>query len=572
MKWLQSWAMKEKGVLVGNIIFSLFISFAIIIQSAMIVKVVDAVFINKNSFQSLLPLFGILIGAIVLRVLFNSWNNYLGVKMSMRVKKKVRQALLKKWEKNPLQSSMKGQAGSKVTMLVEMIDQLESFYRDYMPQVIKSIIVPIVLLVAVTMTHFYSGLILLFTAPLIPVAYIIVGMQTQKKSEKQLMELSNFSGKFLDLVQGLQTLKLFGQGKKQRDELEKSNRTFQKSTMGILKVAFASTFFIELVVTLGIGLIAIEIAYQMITFETMHFAEAFFILAIAPEFYNSIKDLGSAFHTGRGSMAAAEVIEKELNTQDQPVQWGEASLGALPKLEIKNGQFSYDEHFAMKDLNLVIEPRSRVAIIGPTGQGKSTLLNILSGVYELEQGEIRINDKLRSHYSQDQWFTSMSYISQNPYLFTGTVAENIAMAQGEFDENRMKEAIELAQLDQWVAALPNDVHTNIGEGGRALSGGEKQRVAIARAFYKQPKIVFFDEPTMGLDLQTEQLLQNAMDEFAKTTTMITVAHRLHTIVNADQIIVVNKGCIEMTGTHTQLQKESKLYREMIGGEQYEGTH
>lgn len=571
MVWLQKWAMRQKGVLVGNAIFSICIGLAIIAQSYAIVQIVNEVFIKKSAFSATFPYIAVLIGAIIIRVICTSVNRQLGVRLSTNVKKRVRQSLLKKWQQDPLQISVKGQTGRKVTMLIEMIDQLESYYRDYVPQVIQSMLVPFILLIAVFMTHIYSGLILLCTAPLIPVAYIIVGLQTQKKSERQLKELTFFSGKFLDLVQGLQTLKLFGQGKQQREELAENNRAFQTSTMSILKVAFASTFFIELVVTLGIGLVAIEIAYQMITFETMTFAPAFFILAIAPEFYNAIKDLGSAFHSGRGSMAAAEILEEELERPIEPVKWGTQSLEQQPSIAIEQGAFQYGDAFKLEQLNVKVPPNSRTAIVGPTGQGKTTLLNILAGVYEVTEGHVKIDGKLRQEVSKDAWFEQIAYISQHPYLFTGTIAENIQMKKGACDEVAIQRAIEQAQLCDWIATLPNGMHTAVGEAGRGMSGGEKQRLAIARAFYKQCTIVFFDEPTMGLDVQTEQLLQRVMDELAQTRTVITVAHRLHTIQQADQILLVHNGTIEQTGTHQELLQKSAIYREMVGGERHEGT-
>lgn len=571
MVWLQKWAMRQKGVLVGNAIFSICIGLAIIAQSYAIVQIVNEVFIKKSAFSATFPYIAVLIGAIIIRVICTSVNRQLGVRLSTNVKKRVRQSLLKKWQQDPLQISVKGQTGSKVTMLIEMIDQLESYYRDYVPQVIQSMLVPFILLIAVFMTHIYSGLILLCTAPLIPVAYIIVGLQTQKKSERQLKELTFFSGKFLDLVQGLQTLKLFGQGKQQREELAENNRAFQTSTMSILKVAFASTFFIELVVTLGIGLVAIEIAYQMITFDTMTFAPAFFILAIAPEFYNAIKDLGSAFHSGRGSMAAAEILEEELERPIEPVNWGTQSLEQQPSIAIEQGAFQYGDAFKLEQLNVKVPPNSRTAIVGPTGQGKTTLLNILAGVYEVTEGHVKIDGKLRHEVSKDAWFEQIAYISQHPYLFTGTIAENIQLKKGTCDEVAIQRAIEQAQLGDWIATLPNGMHTAVGEAGRGMSGGEKQRLAIARAFYKQCTVVFFDEPTMGLDVQTEQLLQRVMDELAQTRTVITVAHRLHTIQQADQILLVHNGTIEQTGTHQELLQKSAIYREMVGGERHEGT-
>lgn len=566
MLWLQQNILKNKGLLIAFIVVSILVGGAIIFQSFYIVKIVNAVFIENSSFASLLPTIWLLIAVVIARVLLTTSNSYLGVLLSSKVKQTIREQLLLKWQSNPLQSTLQGQSGSKVTMLIDLIDELESFYRDYIPQVIKSIIVPLMIISVIFYTHFYSGLILLITAPFIPLSYVIVGLQTRKKAERQLVELSTFSGKFLDLLQGLQTLKLFGQGKKQRIHLEASNKQFQKSTMTLLKTAFASTFFIEIVVTLGIGLVAIEIAFQMITFEAMTFAQAFFILALAPEFFNAIKDLGGAFHTGRSSLAAAELVQKELNHEEASVQWGTEEIPKNITLRLIDGGFSYGGKFKMKQLNITIEKGEQVAIIGPTGQGKTTLLNILAGVYDLQEGEVIIGDKRRALVDQQQWFQRIAYISQNPYLFAGTIAENIQMAKGQCDEKALKEALEKAQLDEWLQELPDGFNTSVGEAGRGLSGGEKQRIALARAFYKKPQIVFFDEPTMGLDLKTERAIQIAIERLAQQTTMVTVAHRMHTIYNADKIILLDQGVIQIMGTHEELKNTNDQYQQMIGGQ------
>ena len=334
-------------------------------------------------------------------------------------------------------------------------------------------------------------------------------------------------------------------------------------TLSILKIAFASTLFIELIATLGIGLVALEIGFQMIVFKTLTFAPAFFILTLAPEYYNSLKELGAAFHTGRGSLGAAALIEEQLQVDEKPVQWGNQPLGVQPKITVENAQFHYPNGPSIGPLTFTIEPGQTVAFIGQTGHGKTTILNLLSSLTALDTCELYLNDAPRHAYRADDWYTQTSYISQHPYIFAGTLRENICMGLN-VSEEAIFAALQKAQLLDWLATLPHGLETFIGEGGLGLSGGEKQRVAIARAFLKQPAIVFFDEPTAGLDVVTERLLIASMQTLRETATVIVAAHQYESIRFADVLYIVEDGKILATGTPDTL-KNHPFYQKISAG-------
>jgi ATP-binding cassette subfamily C protein CydD len=414
--------------------------------------------------------------------------------------------------------------------------------------------------------HVYSGLILLITAPFIPLFMALVGMKTKQKSEEQLEKMATFSGHFLDVLQGLVTLKLFGRARQQKNEIARSSFEFRDATMQVLKVAFLSALSLEFISMLSIGLVAFELGLQIVIFENVTFFSAFFILILVPDFYLSLKEFGSAFHAGRGSMGAAKNVIEELEKEEANVQWGKNNVQSVPlTVKLRDVTFTYGEaSFSLHKVNATIEPYEKVAIVGPNGAGKTTLLHVLAGLLQPSSGDVIINGKSRAHYEEKSWFDQISYISQHPYIFAGTIAENIAIGgRKNATLEDIQAAAEQAGLSSMIESLQFGYETVIGEGGRGLSGGEKQRLALARAFLKKPTFILFDEPTTGLDLYTEQVLQTSINELGKRATVVTVAHRLHTIRNADTIYFLQDGEVVANGTHDELMKQVQAYKDMV---------
>lgn len=550
------------------IIFSILAGISIITQAYFLVFLVDEAFLQGTTFQKLLPYIFLLLLSLFGRVLFSYLTGRMGIKVAAKEKYRLRKELLNKYIHNSPINSMFGRSGEKVSVMLDTIDETDDYYSSYLPQVIQSIIIPVLLLVVIFIEHWATGLIIVITAPFIPIFMAIIGYKTKDKAEEQLDKMAAFSGKFLDTLQGLATLKIYGKSKEQKEAIESSSLQFRDATMVVLKTAFANSLALEFISMLSMGLIALEVAIRMIIFQDLSFFTGFLMLVLAPEFYNKLKDLGSAFHTGRGSMGAFNKLQKELEIPDKPMIWGNLELKSdqPPQIELKNVDFTYGEdEFRLENISLTVSPYERLAIIGKTGSGKSTLLHLIAGLIPPQTGEILINGKNLSAYKEKDWFRELSYISQHPYLFSGTIAENIAVGGRDRDVSRSE--IELAGkkagLDDLIASLDQGYDTPVGEAGRGLSGGEKQRIALARAFLKQPRIVLFDEPTVGLDLRTERILQSSIEELAKTATVITVAHRLHTIKDADQIILLDEGRLIRRGTHAELLEISPEYLAMV---------
>ncbi|UCZ52593.1 thiol reductant ABC exporter subunit CydD [Bacillus shivajii] len=572
MKQLKEIARSQKKQIYFLYLIALMTGAAIIVQAYFIVKIVDEVFLKQASFQSILPYLSGLILVLVGRALFSYLNGRTGVKMAAKVKNDFREALLKKYSRNPIQASLKGQSGEKVSVMMDSVDELDSYFSKYYPQMIQTSVIPIMILIAVFIENWVSGVIMIITAPFIPIFMIIIGSKTQQKSEEQMEKLAAFSGKFLDILQGLATLKFFGRAKEQKLSIQQSSLDYREATMTVLKIAFLSSLMLEFISMLSMALVALEVGLRLVVYEQLTFFTAFFVLVLVPEFFASLKELGSAFHAGRGSMGAAKKVTAELEEEEQPVVWGEKPLHqeqAELSIQLRNVGFSYGEgQFALNGVDAVIPPQSEVAIVGKSGSGKTTLLHVISGLVAPSEGEILINGKTLFDYKEKDWFDQLSYISQSPYLFSGTIAENIAIGgTGNHSREQIEKAAEKAGISEMVANLEDGYDTLVGEAGRGLSGGEKQRVALARAFLKQPSIIVFDEPTVGLDLKTEQILQKSMKELSQLSTVITVAHRLHTIKRADQILLLEGGSFVAAGTHDELVKSEAKYRDMVAVQQ-----
>jgi ATP-binding cassette subfamily C protein CydD len=583
---------------------SLALGAAIAGQAGLLAEAVQRIFVENAPFQSIVGLLGALLAVMAARALLLYGNGTLGLRMAVDAKTAMRSAVLRKLSRDPLAAALAGQTGGKVSVALDAVDEADGYFSQYMPRMMEAAVIPAILLTVVFIQHSHSGFIMLATAPFIPLFMILVGLKTKTKSEEKFAQLAEFSGTFLDSLQGLVSLKLFGRAKHQRQQIEESSLGYRDATMGILRVAFTNTFMLELIVMLSIGVVALELALQLLVFKTMEFHTAFLVLLLVPEFYNLLKNMGIAFHGGRTSMGAARKVE-ELLGEDADELLGDAgetagysdargkenmpgeaygadgdrsvmNSGNLilmpPTIELRNAGFRYSpEGFQLNPLSLRLAPGEQLAIVGKSGSGKTTLLHLLAGLLKPAEGEVLINGVPLTESHEASWFRHVSYITQHPYIFAGTFADNIAIGAGrDVSRDEIERAAKAAGLDLLAAELEQGFDTVVGEGGRGLSGGERQRLALARAFLKGPAVILFDEPTVGLDLVTERVLQRSIAELAKKATMITVAHRLYTITQADVIAVLDNGVLLGAGRHEELVAQLPPYAEMVEMQQKGG--
>ncbi|WP_338324964.1 thiol reductant ABC exporter subunit CydD, partial [Planococcus citreus] len=541
---------------------------AMIGQALFFVWVADSVFLKSASFEDVLPLLAALLAVILLRAGASYAIGRLGITLSVEARRRLRRELIASYKENPLQGSIAGQSGRKVGLLLEAVDDTDGYFSKYIPQMIQSYTIPLMLLGVIFYLNWTTGLIILITAPFIPLFMAIVGKRTKQKADEKVEQLAGFSGAFLDVLQGLTTLRLFGQAKRQSDTIRDNSLKFRDSTMDVLKSAFLSSLTLEYISMLSIGIVALEIGLRLVVFDSITFFPAFLVMLLVPDFFNLLKEFGSAFHTARGSAASAELLTEELAKNHQPVEWGEFPVNAPIELAVEQVGFQYGEGFQLEPASFKLDAGTSTALVGASGSGKSTLMNVMAGLLPATSGRLLINGLPQKQVSEDEWFGQLSYITQDPYLFAGTIKENIELGSNQaVAKQELIAAAQKAGILELVESLPEGFDTVIGEAGRGLSGGEKQRLVLARAFLKKPSLLFFDEPTAGLDLHTEQVLQRAIEELSKEATVITIAHRLHTIRNASRIIVLDAGKVEAIGTHEELMDSFSPYRSMIEAQQ-----
>jgi ATP-binding cassette subfamily C protein CydD len=559
--------LRETGVLFPFVVlFGLLSGGLIVLQARQLSQVISVVFLDGKTLAEVMGLLWLLLIIIFARVLSTILNDVFANWMAVKIKISLRAQVMQKINRLGPAYTNTQQSGELVTTALQGIEALDAYFSQYLPQVLLAVILPLIILLVVFPLDWVSGLVFLVTAPLIPFFMALVGKTSENETKKQWKALSRLGADFLDTLQGLTTLKLLGQSKSQVKRITTVSDRYRVVTMNVLRITFLSALVLEMLATISTAVVAVEIGLRLL-YGHLVFDQAFFVLLLAPEFYQPMRNLGMRYHAGMTGVTASvrifqlldepepkriEIIDKEPAKPDlkQPF-----------RLTIENVSFAYPDSTrdSLSSIQISLESGKGYTLVGHSGAGKSTLLKLVMRFIEPSAGVIRLNGVDICIFHLTDWRSQISWVSQKPRLFNTSILENIRLDDPTVSEAAVWQALEQAQLADFVMRLPQKLGSPLGEWGARLSGGQAQRVALARAFLKDAPLLLMDEPNVHLDPDLEAMLAVSMEALMKQRTVVTIAHRFSTLLQASQIIVLEHGKIVEAGNHAELLEQNGAY-------------
>ncbi len=511
----------------------------VIAQAMLIAEVVVGAFQHGKSVNELGTPLLLLVAVAAGRALVSWLTELAAHRASASVKSELRRRLLERSvELGP--GWLSGQrTGSLVALATRGVDALDDYFSRYLPQLGLAVVVPVAVLARIVTEDWVSAAIIVGTLPLIPLFMVIIGWATQSRMDRQWQLLSRLSGHFLDVVAGLPTLKVFGRAKAQAESIRRITGEYRQATMRTLRIAFVSSFALELLATLSVALVAVTIGMRLVHGD-MDLYIGLVVLVLAPEAYLPLRQVGAQYHAAAEGLAAAEEIFAVLETPVPATGTTEVPSDALAfeGVTVRYPGRSVD---AVSDVSFTVEPGETVALVGPSGSGKSTLLNALLGFVRPTEGRVLVGGVDLTDADLERWRSRIAWVPQRPQLYAGTIAENVRLARPDADDTAVRRALADAGALDFVDALPEGIGSVLGEDGAGLSAGQRQRLALARAFLADRPVLLLDEPTAALDGATEAEVVEAVRRLAVGRTVLLVVHRPALLAVADRVVRVTEG-------------------------------
>ncbi|PAV08402.1 cysteine/glutathione ABC transporter permease/ATP-binding protein CydD [Arsenophonus sp. ENCA] len=574
VKWLKQQSAPAKHWLRLSMLLGIISGLLIVTQAWLLATILQALIIDNVPREQLLVQFSLLICVFIVRAIINFIRESVGFVCGKIVRQQIRSMVLHKlnqlgpiWVKNK-------PAGSWATIILEQIEDIQDYYARYLPQMYLAAMIPIIILIAIFPLNWAAGLILFITAPLIPLFMILVGMGAADVNRRNFVALARLSGRFLDRLRGLDTLRLFFRASKEIKDIEQATEEFRKRTMEVLRMAFLSSAVLEFFASISIAIVAVYFGFSYL--GELHFGNygipvtlfaGFLALILAPEFFQPLRDLGTYYHAKAQAVGAAESLFTLLASIEQPSPLSQNNQLMTPaqpltitaqQLEI----FSHDNVRLAGPLNFTLLPNQRIALVGQSGAGKSSLLNALLGFLPY-RGSLTVNGIELRDLDMADWRKQLSWVGQNPHLPAQTIIDNIRLYSAEASAAAVNIAMENAYVTEFIKHLPTGVDTQIGENGARLSVGQAQRIAVARALLNPCHLLLLDEPAASLDMQSEQRVMTALNTASTKQTTLLVTHLLAEAAAHDQIWVMENGLIIEQGTYSKLSQTKGAFSRLL---------
>ncbi|HHF5567361.1 TPA: cysteine/glutathione ABC transporter permease/ATP-binding protein CydD [Haemophilus influenzae] len=572
-KWLRAQQEPIKKLMRANIVLATLSSFILVAQTYFLATLLDKLIIQNMPRDELIPYFlGLIIG-FGMRAIILWAREKIGFQSGQLLRNHIRQKILDKIHLVGPATINQKPAGSWASIMLEQVENLHNFYARFLPQQSLSAIVPVVIFIAVFPLNWAAGLILMITAPLVPLFMIIVGIAAADNSQKNMDTLSRLSAQFLDRLRGLETLRLFNRTSEQTEHIENATEDFRETTMDVLKLAFLSSAVLEFFTSISIALMAVYFGFSylgQIEFGTYNapltLFTGFFCLILAPEFYQPLRDLGTYYHDRAAGIGAADAIVDFLESDYLTVHQNEKTISLESAVEISAENLvvlSTQGSALTKPLNFQIPANHNVALVGQSGAGKTSLMNVILGFLPYE-GSLKINGQELRESNLADWRKHIAWVGQNPLLLQGTIKENLLLGDVQANDEEINQALMRSQAKEFTDKL--GLHHEIKDGGLGISVGQAQRLAIARALLRKGDLLLLDEPTASLDAQSENLVLQALNEASQHQTTLMITHRIEDLKQCDQIFVMQRGEIVQQGKFTELQHQG-FFAELLAQRQ-----
>ena len=516
---------------------------------------------NAEWIRFIYPLIGAVIGIIV-RYICSRATGDIKDKLGRKVKKDLRERVYNKIVKLGVKTTDGMSMAGLTQVSVEGVEQLDLYYSSYLPQFFFAMIAPVILFLICVWIDWRTALVLIACVPLIPISIVAVSKYAKKIFAKYWGKYTSMGDKFLDSVQGLKELKIFQADAAQHVKINESAEEFRVITMKVLVMQLASTTIMDLVAYGGAG-VGIALAICGAAFWGLNPIAALFLCLVAVEFFLPLRAFGSAFHVAMNGASAGKKIISLLNAPDP--EWGTENVDGK-EIKLENVTFSYDnKRDVLKNVNMTFPEKGMTAIVGESGCGKSTVVNMLIGAFRPQKGEVTVGGKQLEKLSRENWYSHLSAVSYNTYIFNESVRDNFRMAKENVSDVEIFAALEKVNLKEFIEEN-GGLDKVITEDANNISGGQKQRLALAIALVSGKDIYVFDEATSNIDIESEAVIMKNIKAISKNRSVIVISHRLANVVPADNIYYMEEGEIKESGSHEKLMAARQGYARLFAAQ------